>query len=112
VYGFQVSVAHGTLYHYYDVCDVPANMERDDTEWQVVRGRGVIGNRHSTDVEPPPPLPLPPPPPSGLGVCCTQPTLNFILRFLLLQCVIGNKPPTDVESESPPPPVGLFRTST
>ena len=37
VYGFQVSTAHGTLYHYYDVCDVPANVERDDTEWVVVR---------------------------------------------------------------------------
>lgn len=32
-----MSTAHGTLYHYYDVCDVPANVERDDTEWVVLR---------------------------------------------------------------------------
>ena len=37
VYGFQVSTQHGALYHYYDPCDVPANVERDDTEWIVIR---------------------------------------------------------------------------
>jgi len=37
IYGFQVSTQHGTLYHYYDPCDVPANVERDDTEWIVIR---------------------------------------------------------------------------
>jgi hypothetical protein len=37
VYGFQVSSQHGALYHYYDPCDVPANVERDDTEWIVIR---------------------------------------------------------------------------
>ena len=37
IYGFHVSTTHGALYHYYDVCDVPANVLRDDTEWLAVK---------------------------------------------------------------------------
>lgn len=37
IYGFHVSAAHGALYHYYDPCDTPANVERDGAEWQVVK---------------------------------------------------------------------------
>jgi len=44
-------------------------------------GRGVIENKHSTDVESSPPLP-PPPPPRGLLRTSTRPTLNLLLLLL------------------------------
>ena len=37
LYGFQVSTNHGVPYHYYDLCDVPANVGRDGAEWFVVQ---------------------------------------------------------------------------
>ena len=37
LYGFQVSTNHGVPYHYYDLCDVPANVGRDGAEWYVVK---------------------------------------------------------------------------
>uniref|UniRef100_A0A061R1C7 beta-galactoside alpha-(2,6)-sialyltransferase n=2 Tax=Tetraselmis sp. GSL018 TaxID=582737 RepID=A0A061R1C7_9CHLO len=37
LYGFQVSAKHGAKYHYYNVCDQPANAERDGAEWHVVK---------------------------------------------------------------------------
>mmetsp|Transcript_429 Transcript_429/g.978 ORF Transcript_429/g.978 Transcript_429/m.978 type:complete len:575 (+) Transcript_429:254-1978(+) len=37
LYGFQVSNQHGMKYHYYNVCDQPANAERDGDEWHVVK---------------------------------------------------------------------------
>ena len=37
LYGFQVSFEHGTLYHYYDECDQPANKGRDGDEWYAVK---------------------------------------------------------------------------
>uniref|UniRef100_A0A061RJZ9 beta-galactoside alpha-(2,6)-sialyltransferase n=1 Tax=Tetraselmis sp. GSL018 TaxID=582737 RepID=A0A061RJZ9_9CHLO len=43
LYGFQVSTSHGALYHYYDVCDVPANVGRDDSEYNVVRAFAKAG---------------------------------------------------------------------
>ena len=44
LYGFQVSTAHGVCaYHYYDSCDQPANAQRDDIEWFVVRELVAMG---------------------------------------------------------------------
>ena len=43
IYGFHVSTTHGALYHYYDVCDVPANVLRDDTEWLAVKALAAAG---------------------------------------------------------------------
>eukprot|EP00238_Polyblepharides_amylifera_P005686 CAMPEP_0196587768 /NCGR_PEP_ID=MMETSP1081-20130531/58537_1 /TAXON_ID=36882 /ORGANISM="Pyramimonas amylifera, Strain CCMP720" /LENGTH=580 /DNA_ID=CAMNT_0041910043 /DNA_START=261 /DNA_END=2003 /DNA_ORIENTATION=+ len=43
LYGFQVSTEHGTLYHYYDVCDVPANQDRDSSEYLAVRALAEAG---------------------------------------------------------------------
>mmetsp|Transcript_29004 Transcript_29004/g.81693 ORF Transcript_29004/g.81693 Transcript_29004/m.81693 type:complete len:176 (+) Transcript_29004:1622-2149(+) len=37
LYGFQVAGQHGAKYHYYNVCDQPANAERDGSEWYVVK---------------------------------------------------------------------------
>jgi hypothetical protein len=42
----QVSTEHGTLYHYYDVCDVPANVERDTSEYLVVKAMAEAGLVH------------------------------------------------------------------
>lgn len=36
-YGFQVSVQHGTLYHYYGPCDQPANPTRDGMEYEIFK---------------------------------------------------------------------------
>eukprot|EP00899_Mesostigma_viride_P026868 jgi/Mesvir1/7366/Mv19169-RA.1 len=49
LYGFQVSTQHGTLYHYYDVCDIPANVERDDNEWRVVKALADMGLVHFSE---------------------------------------------------------------
>mmetsp|Transcript_16647 Transcript_16647/g.28091 ORF Transcript_16647/g.28091 Transcript_16647/m.28091 type:complete len:310 (+) Transcript_16647:198-1127(+) len=46
LYGFQVSTEHGTLYHYYDVCDVPANVERDTSEYLAVKAMAEAGLVH------------------------------------------------------------------
>jgi hypothetical protein len=43
IYGFQITTQHGALYHYYDACDVPANVERDDSEWIVIRELEKLG---------------------------------------------------------------------
>ena len=44
LYGFQVSTAHGVCaYHYYDSCEQPANAQRDDIEWFVVRELVAMG---------------------------------------------------------------------
>ena len=37
IYGFHVSTKQGALYHYYDVCDVPANPSRDGDEFRFVK---------------------------------------------------------------------------
>jgi len=46
LYGFQVSTEHGTLYHYYDVCDIPANQERDSSEYLAVKALADSGLVH------------------------------------------------------------------
>mmetsp|Transcript_25814 Transcript_25814/g.49004 ORF Transcript_25814/g.49004 Transcript_25814/m.49004 type:complete len:563 (-) Transcript_25814:352-2040(-) len=46
LYGFQVSTEHGTLYHYYDVCDVPANVGRDGSEYLAVKALAEAGLVH------------------------------------------------------------------
>eukprot|EP00959_Pyramimonas_sp_CCMP1952_P263929 5519285-Pyramimonas_sp.AAC.1 len=46
LYGFQVSTEHGTLYHYYDVCDIPANMDRDSSEYIAVKALAEAGLVH------------------------------------------------------------------
>eukprot|EP00899_Mesostigma_viride_P007433 jgi/Mesvir1/16691/Mv15087-RA.1 len=37
LYGFHIHPQHGVFYHYYNKDDVPANADRDDREWLVVR---------------------------------------------------------------------------
>lgn len=37
LFGFHVSASHGVKYHYYDVCDRPANVRRDSIEWYAVK---------------------------------------------------------------------------
>ncbi|KAK3279240.1 hypothetical protein CYMTET_12860, partial [Cymbomonas tetramitiformis] len=37
LYGFQVHPRHGVQYHYYNKADAPANEQRDDVEWLVVK---------------------------------------------------------------------------
>ena len=37
LYGFHVHPSMGALYHYYNPADEPANAQRDDGEWDLVR---------------------------------------------------------------------------
>ena len=37
MWGELTTLTGGALYHYYDPCDTPANKERDDSEWSVVK---------------------------------------------------------------------------
>lgn len=46
LYGFHVSSKQGTLYHYYDECDVPANVGRDGEEFEVVKALFEAGYVH------------------------------------------------------------------
>ena len=43
IYGFHVSTKQGALYHYYDVCDVPANPSRDGDEFRFVKALANAG---------------------------------------------------------------------
>ncbi|QDZ22119.1 EGF-like domain-containing protein [Chloropicon primus] len=46
IYGFHVSTKQGALYHYYDVCDVPANPSRDGDEFRFVKALANSGFIH------------------------------------------------------------------
>ena len=43
IYGFHVATKQGALYHYYDVCDVPANPSRDGDEFRFVKALSNAG---------------------------------------------------------------------
>ena len=43
IYGFHVATKQGALYHYYDVCDVPANPSRDGDEFRFVKALANAG---------------------------------------------------------------------
>eukprot|EP00958_Prasinococcus_capsulatus_P019346 scaffold2364_cov426-Prasinococcus_capsulatus_cf.AAC.17 len=43
LYGFQVHPRHGAYYHYYNKRDLPANEDRDNDEWFVVKAFAQAG---------------------------------------------------------------------
>lgn len=54
LYGFQVSFQHGVKYHYYNICDQPANKQRDSAEWKAVKAlveAGIVNFREPCILE-------------------------------------------------------------